>query len=151
MRRIWWFAIGIGIVLVAVVGALGFVFFKGDESGATGSDDKCPPAASTQSAGNAQVSARALGKGLERVIVVDVKDKESGVPLRDATVRVQGTMTCPHFMPQLDRPLREVSNGTYKGDYRLLMPGQWAISIVVRSKEGEATTSALPLNVKAGR
>ena len=150
MRRIWWFAIGSGIVVVALVVALGVVFFTSD--GSRGSTDGgCPPAASTHSAGNAQISARALGKGLRRVIVVSVKDKESGVPLHDAIVRVQGTMTCPHFMPQLDRPLREVSNGTYKGDYDLLMPGQWAISIVVRSKEGEATTSALPLNVKAGR
>ena len=151
MRRIWWFAIGSGILLVALVVALGVAFFTGGESGATGTDGGCPPAASTKSAGNAQISARALGKGLKRVIVVRAKDKKSGVPLHEATVRVQGTMTCPHFMPQIDRPLREVSNGTYKGDYDLIMPGQWAISIVVRSKEGEATTSALPLNVKASR
>lgn len=137
-------------MLVALVVALGVVFFMSDGSGAS-TDGSCPPAASTQSAGNAQISARALGKGLNRVIVVRVEDKKSGVPLHEATVRVQGTMTCPHLMPQLDRPLREVSNGTYKGDYDLIMPGQWAISIVVRSKEGEATTSALPLNVKSGR
>lgn len=150
MRRIWWFAIGSGVVLVALVTALGFVFFTSDDSGATG-PDSCPPAASTKSAGNAQISARALGKGLNRVIVVSAKDKRSGVPLRGAKVTVQGSMTCPHFMPLLDRPLREVSNGTYRGDYDLIMPGQWAISIVVRSKEGDATTSALPLNVKTGK
>ena len=150
MRRIWWLAIGGVILLSALVTVLGFVFFTSGESGATGSDG-CPPPASTKSAGNAQISARALGKGQTRVIVVSAKDKESGVPLRGATVTVQGTMTCPHFMPLLDRPLREQSNGTYRGDYYLIMPGQWAISIVVRSKEGEATTSGLPLNVKAGR
>ncbi len=151
MRRIWWFAIGGVVVLVALVAALGFVFFTSEESGATGNDGGCPPAASTKSAGNAQISARALGKGFNRVIVVQVKDKRSGVPLRGATVKVQGSMTCPHFMPLLDRPLREASNGTYRGEYSLIMPGQWAISIVVRSKEGEATTSGLPLTVKAAR
>jgi hypothetical protein len=149
MRRIWWFAIGGGVVLVAFVAALGYVFFTSDESEATGAD-RCPPAVSTKSAGNAQISARALGKGLNREIVVRARDKESGVPLRGATVTVQASMTCPHFMPLLDRPLREVSSGTYRGDYSLIMEGQWAFSIVVRSREGEATTSGLPLKVKRG-
>ncbi len=150
MRRIWWLAIGGGIVLLALATALAVIFFTGGDSKASGPDG-CPPAASTKSAGNAQISARALGKGLRRVIVVSAKDKRSGVPLRGATVTAQATMTCPHLMPQLGRPLREESDGTYRGNYDLIMPGQWAISIVVRSKEGGATTSALPLNVKSGR
>ena len=114
------------------------------------SDNGCPPAASTQSAGNANISAQAIGKGYDRQIVIRVKDKKSGVPLHGATVLVQGTMTCPHLMPLYQKGLHEASNGTYKGDYNLIMQGQWTISIIVRSKRGDATTSTLPVTVKIG-
>lgn len=110
----------------------------------------CPPPESTKSAGNADVSAQAIGKGYDRMIVIRVKDKKSGVPLHGASVTVQGTMTCPHLMPLYTKDLHEASNGTYKGDYNLIMQGEWTIHIVVRSKEGGATTSALPVKVKLG-
>ncbi|MEK6274017.1 MAG: FixH family protein [Actinomycetota bacterium] len=148
MRKIW-FLIGGVILLVAVVVALGFFYFGSSDGGSTGSEG-CPPAPSTHSAGNAQINAQAIGKGFDRLIVIHVTDKKSGAPLHGAKVKVQGTMTCPHFMPLIEKNLREASNGTYKGDYNLFMPGQWALSIVVRSEQGEATTSSLPVRVKPG-
>lgn len=111
----------------------------------------CPPAASTASAGNADVSARTIGVGPNRKIVIRVKDKKSGLPLHKATVMVQGTMTCPHLMQLAQKDLREAPTGSYKGDYNLFMPGQWTVNIVVRDKRGGATTSALPVTVKRGR
>jgi hypothetical protein len=151
MRRIWWIAISGVIVLAALVFALGFVLFGSSGGGTSTEDTACPPPPSTQSSGNAQISARALGKGFDRTIVIHLTDKKSGVPLEGAKVKVQGTMTCPHFMPLIEKNLHEVPNGTYKGDYNLFMKGDWTLSIVARSKTGEATTSALPVKVKRGR
>lgn len=111
----------------------------------------CPPPASTASAGNAQVSAHALGKGYDRIVVIRVTDKKTGAPLDGASVTGQPTMTCPHLMPLAEKNLHEASEGTYKGDFNLIMQGQWTINIVVRSKQGDATTSALPVKVKLGR
>jgi hypothetical protein len=114
----------------------------------TGTGSDCPAPPSTQSAGNADVSAHTIGTGPNRKIVIRVKDKKSGVPLHKATVSVQGTMTCPHLMQLAQKDLHEASTGSYKGDYNLFMPGQWTVNIVVRSKQGDATTSALPVTVK---
>jgi hypothetical protein len=148
VRKTWWFAIGGMILLVAVAVVLGFLFFGSSDGGATGTEG-CPSPPSTQSAGNALINAQAIGKGVgNRRIVIHVTDKKSGAPVHGAKVKVQGTMTCPHFMPLIEKSLPEASNGTYKGDYNLIMPGQWALSIVVRSEQGDATTSALPVKVK---
>jgi len=56
-------------------------------------------------------------------------------------------MSCPHFMPLYETRLREVSRGTYKGPYTLIMPGQWKFVIVVTSKEGGSTTASFPLKI----
>jgi hypothetical protein len=112
-------------------------------------DTSCPAPISTASAGNAEVSARALGGRLTKVIVVHAKEKSNGVPLRGGTVTVQAEMTCPHFMgPFYMKKLQETSAGTYKGAYPLFMAGHWDIHITVR-KGGDATTSGLPVDVKA--
>ena len=59
-------------------------------------------------------------------------------------------MTCPHFMgPLYQKKLQETSTGTYKGPYTLVMPGHWDVHITVRSKQGDATTSGLPVDVKS--
>ena len=107
----------------------------------------CPPLPSTGSAGNAQVSARALGKGYAKRIVIRATEMASGEPLRDGTVSVRAEMTCPDYMPMYTKALKEASPGTYKGSYDLVMQGQWMFHITVRSKAGDATTSALPVTV----
>jgi YtkA-like len=151
MRALWWYAAGGGVVLVALA-ATGIVLLTGDGNGnSTGtSPSECGPVGSTQSAGNAEISARALGKGFTRRMVVRVEDKESGTPLQDADVKVRAEMVCPHLMPLAEKDLREAPSGTYRGEYLLIMPGHWTIYITVRSKEGSATTSALPIEVGAG-
>ena len=107
----------------------------------------CPPTPSTGSAGNAQVSAQAVGKGFARRIVIRATEKASGEPLRHGTVSVRAEMTCPDFMPMYTKALNEASPGTYKGSHALVMQGQWTFHITVRSKAGDATTSALPVTV----
>jgi hypothetical protein len=128
------------VIALAAAGCGG----SGNKS-ATGSG--CPPPASTASAGNAAVSAQALGKSSDRLIVIRVKDKQSGVPLKGATVNIHGEMVCPMVMRLIPKDLHEVSGGTYKGDYNLFMQGQWTVYITVRSKKGDATTSALPVKI----
>jgi hypothetical protein len=108
----------------------------------------CPPPPSTVSAGNAQVSARAVGKGFAKLIVIRVTDKAHGAPVHDGKVTVRAEMTCPqHNMPMYTKTLTEKSPGTYRGEYGLTMQGQWAFHITVRNKAGDATTSALPVRV----
>ena len=107
----------------------------------------CPPPAPTGSAGNARVSARAVGKGYAKLIVIRATEKASGETLRDRTVSVGAEMTCPHYMAMYTKALKEASPGTYEGRYALVMPGQWTFHITLRSKAGDATTSALPVTV----
>jgi hypothetical protein len=126
----------------------------GSKKAASSGSDECSPPASTVSAGNAQISAKAVGKGTDKVVVVRATDKESGAPVEHAHVTIQGEMTCyrgrPHFMPFIERTLHETSNGTYKGNYNLIMRGQWTISIVLKAQNGDATTSALPVTQTVG-
>jgi YtkA-like len=148
MRRAWWFAIGGGIVLAGLLVVLGFAFFGGGNGGTDATSEPCRPPDATRAAGNANVEARALGKGYAREIVIHVTDKKSGAPVHGAKVSVQGTMDCPHFMPLYEKNLREASTGTYKGNYQLIMQGHWTMHIVVRSKQSGSTTAALPVTVK---
>jgi len=107
----------------------------------------CPPSAPTGSAGNARVSARAVGRGYSILNVTGATEKAGGRPVRDGTVSVRAEMTCPDFMPMYTKALKEASPGTYEGHYALVMPGQWTFHITLRSKAGDATTSALPVTV----
>lgn len=123
---------------------------KKDTTKSFGGAGDCPAPISTASAGNAQVSVKALGGRSAKLIVVRAKEKSDGIPLRDGTVTVQAEMTCPHHMgPFFMKKLQETSAGTYKGGYNLFMPGHWDLHITVRSKAGDATTSGLPVEVKA--
>jgi len=89
-----------------------------------------------------------VGKGFAKLIVIRVTDKAHGAPVHDGKVTVRAEMTCPqHNMPMYTKTLAETSSGTYRGKYQLVMPGQWAFQITVRSKAGDATTSALPVRV----
>jgi YtkA-like len=149
VRRIWWFAIGGGVVLAGLLVVLGFAFFGRGEDGSTDAgSEPCKPAEAAPAAGNANVRARALGKGYTREIVIRVTDKKSGEPVHGAKVSVQGTMDCPHFMPLYETKLRETSTGTYKGEYRLVMPGHWTFHIVVRSEQIGSTTASLPFTLR---
>ena len=134
------------LILLAASGCGGN---KKNETAFSGAGD-CPTPISTASAGNAQVSAKALGGRSVKLIVVRAKEKSDGIPLRDGTVTVQAEMTCPHHMgPFFTKKLQETSAGTYKGGYNLFMPGHWDLHITVRSKAGDATTSGLPVEIKA--
>jgi YtkA-like len=151
MRRLWWFVIGGGVVLAGLLVVLGFAFLGGGDDGTDVANEPCRPSEAGPSAGNANIQARALGRGFLREIVIHVTDKESGEPVRGAQVTVQGTMECPHFMPFHEKKLRETATGTYKGDYQLVMPGEGNFTIVVRSRESGSTTASLPFTMKIRR
>ena len=141
--------IGGGIVLAGLLVVLGFAFFGGGDNGSADAvSEPCKPPEATPAAGNANVDARALGKGYSRQIVIRVTDKQSGEPVQGARVSVQGTMDCPHFMPLVEKNLREASTGTYRGDYQLIMQGHWTFHVVVRSKQSGSTTASFPVTLK---
>ena len=149
MQRVWWFVIGGVILLAGLLVVLGFAFFgRGDDGSADAGSEPCKPTEAAPAAGNANVRARALGRGYARRIVIRVTDKKSGEPVHGAKVSIQGTMDCPHFMPLYQKDLREASTGTYKGNYQLIMPGHWTFHIVVRSKQSGSTTASLPVTVQ---
>jgi hypothetical protein len=108
----------------------------------------CPKPPSTASAGNAQIAAKALGNSYMKVVVVRATEKSNGAPVHNGKVSVYAQMSCPHAMQLYQQKLKETSPGTYKNRYQLVMPGQWAFYIVLRDKNGNATTSALPVTVK---
>lgn len=147
MRRVWWYAVGGGVVLLGLLVVLGFVLYESGNSGSDTVSQECTPEQASPAAGNANVDARALGKGYARQIVIRVTDKKSGAPVHGARVSVQGTMDCPHYMPLYQKDLREASAGTYKGDYQLVMQGHWIFHIVVRSKQNGSTTASFPLTL----
>jgi hypothetical protein len=123
-------------------------------SGCSGKKDKntqpgCPPPASTASAGSAQISAQAEGRGFNKVVVIHAKEKANGAPVHGGKVSIRAEMSCPHFMPMYTTVLKETGNGTYKGGYNLVMQGRWTFYITLRGKNGDATTTALPVTVKA--
>jgi hypothetical protein len=144
--------IGGGVVLAGLLVVLGFAFLGGgDDSRTEAGSEPCKPAEAAPTAGNANVRARALGKGYSRRIVIRVTDKKSGEPVHGAKVSVQGTMDCPHFMPLYEKNLRETATGTYRGDYQLIMEGHWIFHIVVRSRQSGSTTASLPLTLAIPR
>jgi YtkA-like len=116
---------------------------------AFGGAGECPPPASTASAGSAQISAQALGGRYSKLVVVHAKEKSDGAPVHGGRISVHAEMTCPMFMRLIAKKMQETSPGTYKAGYSLVMPGQWAFYFVLRDKNGDATTSAFPLTVKA--
>lgn len=108
---------------------------------------KCPPPASTASAGNAQIDAQALGGRYAKLIVIHAREKSNGAPVH-GKLTIRAEMTCPHLMPLYTKKLHETSPGTYKTGYSLVMPGHWTFYVTLRSKNG-ATTSTFPVTVKA--
>jgi len=112
-------------------------------------DTTCPKPPSTASAGNAQISARALGTSYAKKVVIHATEKSNGAPVHDGKVTIYAQMSCPHYMRLYQQKLKETAPGTYKSPYQLVMPGTWAFYIVLRAKNGDATTSALPVTVKA--
>ena len=129
---------------IAVAVAL-IVTRDGDETRTVAGE--CRPAERSGPAGNADITERVTGRGFDRTIVIRAEDKESGAPLRDAKVTVRAEMSCPHFMPLYEERLRETSGGTYRGPYRLIMPGHWRFVVVVTSKQNGTTTASFPLQI----
>jgi hypothetical protein len=148
MRRVWWYAIAGAVVFLGLLTVLGFVLFNSGEGGSDVLSQGCTPQQGSPTAGNANVDARAVGKGYQRQLVIRVTDKKSGAPVHGANVSVQGIMDCPHYMPLYQKGLHEASSGTYRGDYQLIMQGHWVFHIVVRSKQNGSTTASLPLTLK---
>ena len=149
MRRVWWLAIGGGVLLLALLAILGFLLFNNGDGGSETLSEGCTPGQGSPAAGNANVEARALGKGYTKQLKIRVTDKESGAPLHGAKVSVNATMDCPHYMPLYTKGLSEAPTGTYKGDYQLVMPGHWIFHVVVRSKQNGSTTASFPLTMSA--
>jgi YtkA-like len=134
------FSLAVLLVLLTAAGC------GGSKKVATG----CPPPPSTASAGAAQISARAAGKGYSKLVVIRAREKADGSPVHGGKVSIRAEMACPHFMPMYTKRLQETSAGTYEAGYSLVMPGKWTFYITVRDKNGNATTSALPVTVKLG-
>ena len=151
MRGTWQLAI-LGAAIAAVVLVVsGFLLFE--HGGKSSSASTGPSGTSTTSYGNAQISvkapprAQAQGGPYQRNVTVKTKNKRSGAPLNGAKVIIHGEMTSPHSMTLYNKQLTEAGRGTYKGPYTLIMPGDWRFVIVVTSKKGDTSTSALPVRV----
>jgi hypothetical protein len=137
-------AILAALLLLAAAGCGG----KKDKQSAA-PDEQCPKPPSTVSAGNARISARTSGGPYAKVVVVHAKEKTDGAPVNGAKITLHAEMTCPHAMTLYNKKMQETAPGTYKAGYTLVMPGQWALYFVLRDKNGDATTSAYPVTVKA--
>ena len=147
MRGIWQLALASAVV-GAVLVVSGFLLLESGGSNKKSTEPGTqPPAAANVSYGNANIKAKTLGGPYRRTVVVSVKNKRSGTPLHDAKVTIHGEMTAPHVMSLYDKPLHEVARGKYEGPYTLIMPGDWRVVIVVTSKAGDTSTSALPVRV----
>jgi hypothetical protein len=109
---------------------------------------KCPPVAAASSAGNAQLNAQASGGRYSKLIVIHAKEKSTGAPIHGGDVTIQAAMACPDVMHLYEKKLQETSPGTYKTGYTLVMPGTWTFSVVLRAKNGDATTGTFPVTVK---
>jgi YtkA-like protein len=92
-----------------------------------------------------KISADVKGKGYNRTVVVKVKDRKNGAPIRGAEVTAQGQMTFPHAMNFIDKPLREVSSGTYRGPYTFIMKGNWTVNVDVVDKKGKESKASFPI------
>ena len=125
-----------GVVLVVAV-----VVASGCSGGTTGHSSSARPS------DNAKIAAQARGGHGAYTIIVRATDRKSGVPIGAADVTVYGEMTSPHPMLLMGRPLHEVSAGTYRGSYQFIMPGTWDANIVLKTKNGDLSTSALRIQV----
>ena len=141
MRR-WWRS----LLLVPVLALTGC--FGGGGGGGTNSASRPPPPSGFQSYGNAKIAVKTVDKGTyNRTFVLRVRDRKTGVPVCGAHVTVYGQMLSPHLMTLIERALHPMKCGTYEGDYTFIMPGEWTANFVLRTKQGEASTAALPLKI----
>ena len=99
----------------------------------------------SSSSSGPKISADVKGKGYNRTVVVQVKDRKNGAPIRGAEVTAQGQMTFPHAMNFIDKPLREVSSGTYRGPYTFIMKGNWTVNVDVLDKKGKESKASFPI------
>ncbi len=114
----------------------------------TASGQPAPPPAGFQSYGNAKISVKAISHGAyNRTFILRAKDRASGAPICGANLTVYGEMISPHLMTLIERAMRQMKCGTYKGDYTFVMPGEWQANFVLRTKKGDASTASLPLKI----
>jgi hypothetical protein len=100
-----------------------------------------------ESSGNAEISGIATGSLYRRTVVVHVKDRRTGAPIHRAKVVVHAEMTLPHPMTLYNKRLTESTRGEYKGPYTLIMPGDWKMVVIARSKTGDTSTGSFPAHV----
>jgi YtkA-like protein len=93
-----------------------------------------------------RISADIRGHGYSRTVVARLQDRKSGTPVCGAKVRVQGTMDA-HGMTLIDRPLRELSCGTYRGPYTFVMPGTWAVEVDVMDGKRTKAKASFPVAI----
>lgn len=137
------------LVTVLLVGVTAAGCGAKKKTSVSGTPGKCPPVAAASSAGNAQLNAQALGGRYSKSIVIHAKEKSSGAPIHGGDVTIQAAMACPDVMHLYEKKLQETAPGTYKTGYTLVMPGTWTFSVVLRAKNGDATTGTFPVTVKA--
>lgn len=114
----------------------------------TASGQPPPPPAAFQSYGNAKIAVRTVKHGgFNRTFLLQVKDRKSGAPVCGAHVTVYGEMISPHLMTLIERKVKPMKCGSYKGDYTFIMPGEWKANFVLRTKKGDASTASLPLKI----
>lgn len=85
------------------------------------------------------------------VVVVDLKLRNAaGLPVHDATVKVEGDMTHPGMVPSF-ADAREVAPGTYRADLDLTMAGDWIVLVDARLADGQTVQRTLSLPTVRGR
>ncbi len=93
-----------------------------------------------------RISGEARGHGYTRTVVAHLGERKGGAPVCGAKVRIQGTMTT-HGMTLIDRPLREVSCGTYRGQYSFIMPGTWNVEVHVMDGKRTKAKASFPVKI----
>lgn len=139
-------ALGGTLVLVALI-VSGFLLLDSGGKSSSGATTSTPTGPTSE--GNALLRGRAARRDNQyhRTIIIQATNRQSGIPLQGAKVLVHGEMTAPMHMIEYTKRLREVSRGTYKGPYTLVMPGDWQIVVIATSKTGDASTGSFPVHV----
>jgi hypothetical protein len=134
--------------LSAILLVLGLALTGCSGGSSTAAGQPPPPPAGFQSYGNAKISVRTIPHGgFNRTFILSAKDRKTGAPICGAKLKVYGEMISPHLMTLIERVMRQMKCGTYRGDYSFIMPGEWRANFVLRTKKGDASTASLPLKI----
>lgn len=110
------------------------------------------PATLAHTGGKAEprISAKAIGKGYHRTLVIRLEDVDTGKPIVGAKVRVSPQMTSPHVMSLIPHEIPEVSPGTYRAVQGFIMQGNWRAGIEVTGRNVERANAVLPVTIGPG-